>query len=57
MGTPFLRAQHYHEQAAHLRKLAAAEENEENRKSLMEIAESYEKLSKRMFEQAKTAKP
>jgi hypothetical protein len=57
MATPFLRAQHYHEQATHFYNLAASEENEEIRKNMIEIAESYEKLSIRIFEQAKSAKP
>src|ERR1700733_1908855 len=45
MDTPFLRAQHYHDQAAHLRKLAEMDDNEPTRKALIELAESYDRLS------------
>jgi hypothetical protein len=37
MDHPFLKAQHYHDQAVHLRKLAAVNDQEEARKALIEI--------------------
>jgi hypothetical protein len=38
------KAQHYRDQAVHMRKLAANEANEEARTSLLSLAENYERL-------------
>jgi hypothetical protein len=45
MGTPFLRAQHYHDQAANLRKLASEQDDPKHRKALLETADNYETLA------------
>jgi hypothetical protein len=38
------RAQHYREQAAHMRELAAQDQNDETRKALISLAENYDRL-------------
>jgi len=55
MDHPFLKAQHYHDQAAQIRKLAAMNDKEESRKALIEIAENYERLARKFMDFA-TAK-
>ena len=52
MGTPLLKAQHYHDQARHIRELAAKEENENARRQLLQLAASYERLSEKFLEEA-----
>ena len=42
---PLLRAQFYNEEAQKLRHQAASEEKEQRRKTLLEIAESYEQTA------------
>ena len=54
-GAPFLTAQHYHEQAQTLRKLAAAEENILQRRSLIEIADNYDQLCATLMKAARKA--
>jgi pyruvate-formate lyase len=56
MDHPFLKAQHYHDQAAQIRKLAAANDKEEARKALIEIAESYERLARQFMDLATARK-
>jgi hypothetical protein len=52
MDTPFLRAQHYHDQAANLRKLASEQDDLEHRKALLETADSYENLALNLLQKA-----
>jgi hypothetical protein len=44
MDDHLLRAQHYRDQAAHMRELAAEDQNEETRKALISLAENYDRL-------------
>lgn len=55
MDTPFLRAQHYHDQAANLRKLASAEADEEHREALTGLANSYDRLAEKILLEAAKA--
>lgn len=55
MDSPFMKAQHYHDQAANLRKLAAMDDNEPTRKALLDLAESYEKLAKKFLNEGGSA--
>ena len=50
---PLLRAQFYHEEAQRLREHAASEEREFRRKTLLEIAESYEQTASQLLNEAK----
>ena len=52
MVTPLLKAQHYHDQARHIRALAAKEENENARRQLLQLAASYEHLSEKFLGEA-----
>ena len=46
---PILAAQYYRDEAVRLRNQAAYEAEERRRRILLEIAESYEELSKPLF--------
>jgi hypothetical protein len=50
MNSPFLKAQHYYDQAKKMRDLAAAEEDEDSRKALLEIATGYTSLSEKFLQ-------
>ena len=50
---PLLRAQFYNEEAQKLRQQAASEEKEQRRKTLLEIAESYEQTANMLVQGAK----
>ena len=52
MATPLLKAQHYHDQARHIRELAGKEENENARLQLLQLAASYERLSEQFLGEA-----
>ena len=43
------KAQHYRDQAAHMRELAAKDHNGETRNALISLAENYDRLSLKYF--------
>ena len=55
MGKPFLRAQHYHDQALKMRALAAREKDEILRNVLIDIAKSYDRLSVKFLKMGQEA--
>jgi len=55
MDTPFLRAQHYHDQAEKMRKLGAAEEDEESRNALLDLAKVYDRLCQKFLQAGREA--
>jgi hypothetical protein len=56
-GKPLNRAQFYHEEARKLREHAASEEGEFRRKTLLEIADSYEETARQLLAEAKGKLP
>ena len=52
MSKPLLKAQHYHDQARHIRNLAGKEDNENARRQLLQLAASYERLSEKFLREA-----
>jgi hypothetical protein len=57
MKTPLLTAQHYHDQADHMRELAAKEDNLGTRRSFLQLAQSYDRLCKRFIDRAPPPAP
>ena len=55
MGEVLLKAQHYHEQARRIRELAASERNENYRRELSQLANSYDRLSEKLLHQGRDA--
>ena len=49
MENDLSKAQHYRDQAAHMRELAAKDTNEETRKALLSLAENYDRLCLRFL--------
>ena len=49
MSRPLLEAQHYHDQANRLRELAAHEDKDNLRGMLLQLANSYDRLSARFI--------
>lgn len=49
MDSPFLKAQHYLDQAEKMRNLAMAEEDLAKRNALLEIAKGYERLAQKFL--------
>jgi hypothetical protein len=47
------KAQHFNDQAATMRAMAATDEDEQYRKALMGVAVSYDRLATKMLEAAK----
>ena len=50
MGTPLLTAQHYHDEANHLRELAVKEADLGARRALLQLADSYDRLCARFID-------
>lgn len=50
MSDYLAKAQYYRDQAAHLRRLAALDDNPPTHKALIELAESYERLYVKFLE-------
>jgi hypothetical protein len=61
MDTPFLKAQHYHERAENLRRLATTEDDIQQRDRLREVADRYDRLGRELMRRrrrrAKAGKP
>jgi hypothetical protein len=55
MDSPFIKAQHYYDQAKKMRELAAAEEDETSRNALLDIAKGYERLSSKYLQAGQEA--
>jgi hypothetical protein len=55
MRDDLLKAQHYRDQATHLRDLAATDDNDEIRRALISLAESYDHLSLKSLNRAEKA--
>lgn len=53
MDSPFIKAQHYHDQAEKLRQLASEESDKTIRDGLLEIADGYERLSMKFLQMGK----
>ena len=49
---PLEKAQHCRDQAAHMRALADKEDNPQNRKTLIEVAETYDMLWQKFMDLA-----
>jgi len=49
MEDDLLKAQHYHDQAVHMRELAVRDTNEETRNALLLLAESYDRLCRKFL--------
>jgi hypothetical protein len=52
MDNPLVRAQHYRNQAARLRKIAEDEQHLESKRDLLALAAQYDGLSKELAEKA-----
>jgi hypothetical protein len=52
MKDPLVRAQHYRDQAAKLRAMAEAEDSPISRKSLLTLADQYDRLCNEMLVRA-----
>jgi hypothetical protein len=52
MDGPLIKAQHYHDQAKRMRELAAQEDNNEARIALVQLADSYDRLSNKFMIEA-----
>jgi hypothetical protein len=50
MDRPFIKAQHYYDQAQKMRQLAACEEDEASRSALLEIADGYDRLCNKFLQ-------
>jgi hypothetical protein len=57
MEDDLLRAQHYRDQAVHLRKLAANDASDQIRDTLVSLAETYDRLSLKFLDRAEKARP
>ena len=57
MDSPFLKAQHYHDQAEKMRAFAALEDDEESRNMLLDLAKGYDRLSDTFLRTGITHKP
>ena len=55
MESPLIKAQNYHEQARRLRELAHEENNDDYRQSLAEIADRYDALARKLWDEGRAA--
>ena len=55
MDNPFLKAQHYLDQADKMRLLAASESDETSRNALLELVKGYEKLAGKFLQMGQGA--
>ena len=55
MDSPFIKAQHYHDQAQKMRDLGQAEEDQASRRALLDIAEGYERLCSKFLQMGQEA--
>lgn len=55
MDSAFLKAQHYMEQAANMRKLADAEQDETARNQLLDMMKGYERLAAKFMQMGEDA--
>jgi len=54
METPLTKAQHYRDQAAKLRELAAKEDNLDARAALISLAETYSQLCQKLVDRVRS---
>ena len=57
MESDLTKAQHYRDQALKMRELAASEANEDARKALVSLSDTYDKLCQQALQRAGKALP